>query len=153
MNEFYYHLCPVHLDPGSVIKAGNWGRIVRSYPNVPGVNFWILFREQPFELIRQNHFFDKPSRYKCVFLFETPDNIEQFKRENARIYDMLYKVKIIDESKPIHKTCMKLTELAQNTIVLPQVEQQAVMYWEGNNIQSPEIITESDIEVLEVIGA
>jgi hypothetical protein len=31
MQEFYFHLCPIILKNGSVIKTGNWGRVLKTY--------------------------------------------------------------------------------------------------------------------------
>jgi len=148
----FFHLTPVKLKPGSIIEPGNWGRIIRSYRSLDGANAYNLVREQTFELVRNSHFQKKkPSRYNCVFLFESLDDASKFKEEQRPI-DILYKVEILDLTKPLHRACMTLTNISPGALVIPQYETQAKQYWKGENIKSAEILTYSDIKILEILS-
>ena len=58
----YYWLCSYKLEVGSVIKPGNWGRMVKMY--IPQNNHHqavTVAREFIFESIRFKYFPDKPA--------------------------------------------------------------------------------------------
>jgi hypothetical protein len=53
-----YHCSPAWLEPGSVIRPGNYGRVLKL--NGPKHNHWL--REEMLEFVRKHAFPDKPSR-------------------------------------------------------------------------------------------
>ncbi|WP_320040803.1 DUF2441 domain-containing protein [uncultured Desulfobacter sp.] len=150
MDADFFHLSPIRLKPGSIIEPGNWGRIMKAYSNTQSTNPWNLLREQTFELIRATRFPEKPSRYKSAYLFESIEIAKAFK-DNERPFDVLSKVKILDMSKPIHIACMNLTMIGDGLPIIPRLEEQATQYWQGKNIQAPEVLTESDIEIVDIL--
>lgn len=149
----YFHVCALPLAPGSIVEHGNWGRIIRCYLDIkfpPQLLF--MLREQTFELIRLKHFSEKPSRFNSAFVFETLEQARNFKANENRIFDLIYKVELTDPGKPLHLGCMRLIQLPTNGNILPQLEKNAKLYWRGNTIEQPEILTESNIRILEQIS-
>ena len=149
----YFHVCPLPLEPGSVISPGNWGRIIRSYvnANVNQDQLWIMFREQTFELIRRTNFPDKPSRFESTFLFESLEKATLFKQQNNRIFDLTYKVELIDHEAPKHTACMELVNIPAGVRFFEAIESNAMKYWRSEEMQFPETITQSAISIVEQI--
>lgn len=60
MTNTLYHVSPILLGVGSIIEKGNWGRIIKKYTDKNANS--VLFREIILEMIRSEHYPDKPSR-------------------------------------------------------------------------------------------
>ena len=149
----YFHVCPLPLEPGSVIKPGNWGRIIRSYVNRDtNINqLWIMFREQTFELIRRTEFPGKPSRFDSTFLFDSIEKSTNFKKQNNRLFDLTYRVQLTNPGAPTHVACMDLVGIPDGVRFFEALESNARKYWEGKIINSPELLTRSAIRIVERI--
>jgi len=144
---FYYYACSYPLASGSIINPGNWGRIIQKYNISSFGNPWILFREEVFEKVRQSEFPTKPSRYKSIFLCETKDMLAQFLQLANRSLDLIYEVELLDATAPIHRGCLLNLDFA------PQENMQsftlkARAYWNGANVQRPEIASTSSIKII-----
>ena len=70
-----YHCSPSWLEPESVIRPGNYGRILKLIG--PSHSHWL--REQFLEFVRIQEFPDKPSRLTCAFTCENLDAARFFK--------------------------------------------------------------------------
>lgn len=71
-----YHVCPVGLDPGSVIRPGNYGRIIKLIGD--GHPHW--YRENQLEAMRLAEFPDKPSRLHSCFGCESLEAVRFFRQ-------------------------------------------------------------------------
>lgn len=148
----YYLLCSYPLSPGSIIEPGNWGRMLNLY--TPNQNLAGAYREQIYEKIRMASFPDKPSRLECIFLCETLEEATSFRNETQRIFDIIYKVKLVDSSATIFRTDWKNIGFnpPENTHSL---EIKAREYWGhsgSDDIQHVEILTLSKVETIESLG-
>jgi hypothetical protein len=75
MTQPYFYCCSLPLEAGSVIRPGNWGRILRTYTPQSSRDAWLLARELVWELVRLQRFPAKPSRFEGIFLcFSEGDN-------------------------------------------------------------------------------
>lgn len=146
MTTFFF-ACSYPLEPGAIIRAGNWGRIVRMYRTNGFGNAWILFREEVFEHIRKTEFPSKPSRYDGIFLCETKDQLIQFLDSAIRPLDLIYEVGLVDNSAPVHKGCLSNLDFGlQENFETFTIK--ARSYWVGENIQKPEILTTSSVQII-----
>lgn len=81
----YFHSAPLLLEPGSIIKPGNWGRILNCYRQGNNLaNAWMLARELAFEAVRTAEFAALPSRLAAAFVFETLNDVNQYRRQFSR---------------------------------------------------------------------
>jgi hypothetical protein len=143
----YYFLCPYPLRVGSIVEPGNWGRILRRY--TPGnANLWLIVKEQVYEQIRREQFPALPSRLTSAFVCETLNDLRDFQTRTNRQFDLPYRVELVDVAAPSHRCCISQVDSQQGDTI-PILEQRAMLYWAGNNIQRPEIITSSALRLVE----
>lgn len=164
MSGFYYHVTPPLLSAGSVIENGNFGSILEKYSQGFG-DMALLYREEVFEFMRKEQYPDKPSRFKSIFLLDGIENAVAYRDFNAKNQN-IYKVKIIDSSKQIHKGCWCPPFPAG--YYRQYCFDFAKMYWESKieminirlndsdimpvSVLPVELIVESPVEVLERVG-
>jgi hypothetical protein len=146
--EEYFLLCSYILSTGSKVEPGNWGRMLKLYK--PSMNVVNPYREQIYEKIRQQNFPNRPSRLECIFLCETEEEAKLFKERTGRIFDLIYKVRIVDTEKPIFRADWDKVKFADPDDT-GALEKRAYEYWEGLNITRPEILTLSSVEIVELL--
>lgn len=105
----YFYACSYPLEPGSIVRPGNWGRILRLESITPQSS-WVILREQVFEAVRAREFPNCPSRLEATFLCETVQAIQSFQQTAGRPYDLCYEVELVDAHRPLHRTCMAILE-------------------------------------------
>lgn len=159
----YYHLSGVVLEPGSIIKAGNWGRIIRQAAWTHN----LAIREMALEEARRLRFPHRPSRMDSVFVF-----VDVFEARNFRGRipgfgaHILYRVSLVDPTAPAHVTDTRLagpagtlrpdwadiywSDFNPATIVVPGIDSWAAAT--DGNFQERELITTSDIRIEEVLA-
>ena len=167
--EFYYHVSPINLEVGSVIKKGNWGRVIRLYwGNCIGLN---LFRERVFEDVRLRNFQSKPSRLDCSFLLlNQADAFRYLKVDNeACRTSLIYKVKVCDDSAPSHLGNFNKVTVQPPDCHFQKMDEIATNYWMGiglsditptlnpaTNTFEPvttiELLVNSDIQIVECLN-
>lgn len=148
----YYLLCSYPLAPGSIVEPGNWGRMLKLY--TPNQNLVGAYREQIYEKIRVASYPDKPSRLECIFLCETLEEATNFRNETQRIFDIIYKVKLVDSHATIFRTDWKNIGFNNNENT-HSLEVKAKKYWEyleSDVIEHVEILTLSKVEIIENLG-
>ena len=94
-----YHCSPSWLEPESIIRPGNYGRILR----MMGANHTFWLREQFLEFIRAQEFPDKPSRLTSAFICEQLDAIGYFKEQNFAT-GIVYEVELVNPCANRHTT-------------------------------------------------
>ena len=135
------------LAPGSVIEPGNWGRLLRLYTPQAQANAWLLIRELVYEDIRRTHYGAKPSRLVSTFLCLTEADIQEFRTQYNRTFDLMYEVEIVDQNAPLHTGDWTLPNMV-NTDTVQVFESRAHLYWQGNNVVKQEVVTPSAVKVL-----
>ena len=167
----FYHAAPLILKPGSIIKKGNWGRIISLYDNVSITQKTIFFRESVLEQVRATEFPDKPSRLNCVFTSSSEIDAIRYIQFNNK-FNLLYEVKICTPDCKYHIGNWSKVEPANPMDHLAMVET-ARNYWRisliadclgyrrfptpqpngiiGAFINSAEILLDSDIEIIRMI--
>ena len=117
-----FHFNSTLLGNGSVIRPGNWGRIVRFVGS--GHPEWT--REQKMEQIRQAEFPSLPSRWDCIFYFEDLIEAKFYQTSlGANCILLLYEVEIVDPSAPKHVADWKGTGPYDS-------DEWARRYWRGD---------------------
>ena len=142
----YFFACSYPLEPGSIVKPGNWGRMIKSYTPQAG-NPWILVREMAYEEIRANEFSEKPSRFESIFLCSSLESISDFVRSNSRQFDIVYEVELVDPNAPSHEGCLN------NPIISGEDNYSTLLdkareYWSASQIQNPELVTLSSVRII-----
>lgn len=148
-NNTYFYATSMQVDVGAIVQPGNWGNILYAYKNPSENDLKKLIIEQTLENIRLQLFPHKPRRMKSIFLFENLEQTRDFTKNYKRPADSIFEVRILDPSKPIHKGSMKAYDLPKKTLpFLSTLEQIATIYWEGKQLEYPEIVVESSVEIL-----
>lgn len=150
MTQHYFYCYSLPLEVGSVIRPGNWGRILRAYTPQSSPNPWLLTRELAYELVRERSFPQKPSRFDCIFVCMSEADLNEFRSSSNRHIDLGYEVELVDPQASCHIGDWTLPNM-QNTDNLPAFENKAALYWQGQNIVKPELITLSPIRITRVL--
>lgn len=152
-----FHSCPVLLDVGSLILPGNYGRIILE----TGDSHSLWFREQALELVRQQRFPGKPSRFSSCFCCTSLETARFYMSVPARqgrigMLPVLYEVEKADPAAIEH--------IADFNVVQPlpgrseTMEQIAIRYWEASlwvaiadapGIRCEELVTSSPLRVVQ----
>jgi|GEM_PF-757722 len=142
----YYWLCSYRLEVGSIVKPGNWGRIIKMYtPQNNNHHAFIAAREYVFELVRRENFSDKPSRLESTFLCKTMEDAQELHQKN-RQFDLIYEVELVNNDQ-IFETDMALVDSDPADTILA-IEAKAKIYWNPSAIVKPEILTSSPIKII-----
>lgn len=150
MTQRYYYCYSLPLEVGSVIRPGNWGRILRTYTPQSSPNHWLLTRELAYELVRVRQFPQKPSRFDCIYVCLSEADLGEFRATSNRHIDLSYEVELVDPQAPKHLGDWTLPNM-QNTDNLPVFESRATRYWQGNDIVKQELITLSPLRITRVL--
>jgi hypothetical protein len=102
MPDKYFYCYSLPLDVGSVIRPGNWGRILRTYTPQTSPNAWLLIRELVYELVHTKHFATKPSRFDCLFLCLSEADLNEFRATSNRHLDLGYEVELVNPEASSH---------------------------------------------------
>jgi len=148
--QSYFYCNSLTLGVGSIIRPGNWGRILRTYAPQSSPNPWLLTRELAYELVRVLYFPQKPSRFDCIFICLSEADLNEFRTTTNRHLDLGYEVELVDPQAPNHLGDWTLPNM-QNTDDLSVFEKRATLYWQGNNIVKQELITLSPVRITRVL--
>lgn len=148
--QHYFYCYSLPLEVGSVIRPGNWGRILRTYTPQSSPSPWLLTRELVYEAVRIRSFPQKPSRFDSLFVCLSETDLNEFRVSTNRHLDLGYEVELVDPQAPKHLGDWTLPNM-QNTDNLLVFEQRATLYWQGTNIVKQELITISPIRITRVL--
>ena len=147
----YFYCYSLPLAIGSVINAGNWGRILRTYSQQANSNAWVLIRELIFEFVRREHFPAKPSRFESLFLCTTEAGLTTFRVNTGRHLDLGYEVELVDPDAPIHLGDWGAVSV-QPAANMQTYEACAQAYWQGTDVVKPELVTTSPIRIVRILS-
>jgi hypothetical protein len=96
----FYHLNSVGLEPGAVIRPGNWGRILQTW----GSSHKRWATESILEDVRSREYPALPSRLKCAFFFGELKEAEVYwhRDHQTRSMMLLYEVELTEPGAIIH---------------------------------------------------
>jgi Protein of unknown function (DUF2441) len=122
-----YFACTIMLEHGSIVRPGNWGRMLQLVG--PPHKEWQ--RELILEEIRKSEFPHLPSRLECAFVMD--ELIEaQYYATNFAPFSLVYEVTLLDESAATHEADWK------GTGPYDQTNEWARRYWRGDVMPHPE---------------
>jgi len=147
----YYYCCSYPLETGSIIKPGNWVRILKNYKVGVQNNPWPLVRELIFEQVRRESYPTKPSRFESIFLCTSEEGIRNFRTVTKRNFDLIYKVELVNNDAPKHVSDWELANV-QNGDDYCSLEKKANLYWKAENTSESELITTSNVRIIEMIN-
>lgn len=168
----YYYLCSYPLREGSIVEKGNWGRILRKYPNfqlfegllmnsrfsgdaiIGGVEQKVIIdqkviRELIFERVRKNEFPYAPNRLNCIFVCKTLEGAKIFKSESGRNLDLIYEVEPTDvNSRKLETDWSWIDSIINKTT--HEVEEVARNYWRGEigDPRKRELLWDCEVRIL-----
>jgi hypothetical protein len=164
--NYYFHCAPIILDTGSIIKKGNWGRILNLYSSQTPGDALLIYREYVLEKIRTLDYSTKPSRLNSCFVTKS--------LEHALIYrnfqdqrGIIYKVELTEPDAKTHIGGWNSVSPVLHQSWLQSMEGIAHDYWQGKlfpyNIQDNyqkiveynqlvEIVIDSDLRIIEQAG-
>ncbi|QQO31164.1 DUF2441 domain-containing protein [Bradyrhizobium diazoefficiens] len=122
-----YFACSLLLEAGSVVRPGNWGRIVRLIGNRH--TEWP--RETILEEVRAKEFPALPSRFDCAFVIDAEEEARFYFSKFAPLA-VLYEVALIGPAAKSHEADWKGTGPYDDT------KEWARRYWRGDVMPHPE---------------
>lgn len=127
----FFHCNSTPLEPGAVIKYGNWGRIIRNF----GYAHNLAFREAVFEYVRSLEFPAKPSRLDCSFFFSDEQTTRLYlQMDPGRSGTLIpYEVELVDLTAPQHTADWRASTDPVGNVDLEWVKD----YWRGVMRPSP----------------
>jgi hypothetical protein len=141
-----FHFNSSLLEPGSIIRPGNWGRIVR----LTGGQHREWNRECILERIRKAEFPELPSRWDCIFFFGNFIEAAFYKASlgvNATL--VMYEVELTDPDVRRHEADWKGTGPYDT-------DEWARRYWRGDIMpgRGPEVLCRETLAVtsLRILG-
>jgi hypothetical protein len=148
----YFHCNSTPLMAGSVIKPGNWGRIIKHF----GWTHNLAFRETVFEDIRAREFVDKPSRLDCAFFFDSPETVDLYRRmDPARFGTMIaYEVELLDPGAPQHRADWRSATDPQGPLGLDWIRD----YWRGvmrpaiDGVECREVLARTSMRIVQQVS-
>jgi len=148
-----FHFQPVERAPGTIIEAGNFGRLIREVHEGVPINgrvfvLGMLCREMLFELIRVQHYPQLPSRLTCVFVLPTRGDADAYGRNNnADGRQVLHEVSLENPNTLTHTAWISHCTMQSGGSFLNQMEPKAHAYWSGQHG------SESDGQEMLIAGA
>lgn len=147
MNTKMYHVSPILLGVGSTIQKGNWGRIIKKYTDKNANS--VLFREIILEMVRKDHYSDKPSRLDCIFLLPDLQSAWRYRNLMAN-WNVIYEVEV-DPKNEIHQGDYQKV-LPVNQPLYDQTPEFAHNYWTVNpHIDFIEILYPQHVTITKII--
>lgn len=150
-----YHITCIPLQKGSIIEAGNWGRIVKLYDYpLHQIAGNVLSKELILEATRRDIAPNKPSRLEAAFCCPTLDHIKHFKAANNRNTEIIYKVSIRNDYPTHYGNWNHVTPQNGNMFFSTMIKLANEYWtedWEHQHIETPEIVTLSPLTVIERI--
>lgn len=153
MTRTFFHVSPLDLEKGSIIRPGNWGRVIDMYPinengKLETAHLVTVFREHVLETIRKDEFPSKPSRLRSVFVCPTFEAAANFRQRENRPFHLIYEVRPISEPASIHHGDYNAVQLPNGQKLHAGMMDQARRYWRGESICQPEVLFPVGIEII-----
>ena len=119
----FFHLTGAPLESGSVIRPGNWGRVVK-------LSGWLhpsAMREMALEDARLTRWPERPSRLRCAFVCITELEARLYQAASVRFH-VLHEVDLVDPNAVPFETSWELVK-PENTG--PMRNDWCDAYWSG----------------------
>jgi hypothetical protein len=148
MRRVLLHHSYAYLDVGDIIRAGNWGRIVRGY----GTWHPQFLRESLFESLRSRAYAHLPSRLTCSFAYEDEDSAQRGMLDgDVNVAPSLYAVEAVDAEALQHVADHELVTVPGGLFDTAALEERILTYWQGRRLsQFSEVLVASDLRVVDV---
>lgn len=102
-----FHHSYAFMEPGEIVRPGNWGRVLRGY----GGQHNVFSRETLWELVREQEFASLPSRLEAAYFYEDEPAARQGMLEgDPNRSPNLYEVRVLDAAAPTHRADLHLWE-------------------------------------------
>ena len=143
----YFHCSPEPLAVGSVVRPGDWARILRTYNHQMFSDTWfVLAGELVYEIVRRELFPTKPSRFHCLFLCTSEAGLLDFRAASGRPRDIGYEVELVNPQAQSHLGDWTLPNV-RSTDDVAAIARHASLYWRGISVANPQLATLSPIRI------
>ncbi|WP_426615355.1 DUF2441 domain-containing protein [Bradyrhizobium sp. McL0616] len=155
--EPYYYLASLSLEPGSIIRPGNWGRIIERYETPSAVrqtfgNLNTVARELLFEMVRLETFPDRPSRLRAAFCCPALADMQFYRAKiDPHGFQIIYEVELLEPDQPTHIAPLAMVDFAEGSLFLSETSARAQRYWTGHPDGPQEIVTLSPLKIRSVM--
>lgn len=132
-----FHFQPEERAPGTIIKPGNFKRLLHSLHEALPIKGRVLVtgmlcREMLFEAMRLRDFPELPSRLDCVFVLPTKADADAYaKINNADGRQVLHEVERVDANVSTHTAWLSHCTMRSGGSFLDQMEPKGRSYWTG----------------------
>lgn len=145
----YYHVSQRRLHLKTSLTKGTYGERIRR-ADFLGANYATHIKEEIFEEVRQRDFADKPSRFKCSFLFPELSIAREYYANAARYQYYVYAVEV----EEAHSFVAEMDLLKCDGMSYADIAHHAQKYWSGEqhpNSGTLEVLTTGACSVQELI--
>lgn len=142
----FYHVSSNILGEGSIIMPGNWGRMLMWHATLSEVQF----REHVFELVRLQHFADKPSRLSCVFAVETADEAARYQSAHQP-NGLIYEVCADEGNFSKHRGHYNFSMGTERTPI-QRFQELAKRYWSEEPTECIEVVIPAPVRIMRCLG-
>lgn len=154
VHNTYFHCAPIRLREGSIIEAGNWGRLHGFHDWSPN-SVERGFGELALEYARQIMQPAAPSRLNCVFCLEDEHSARHYMEQHARL-SVLHQVEpvVLDGELPVLFRAKHSLIWALEKDALPPLkalETNIQQYWQGNPDTDVEVLIGGAVRVVQAL--
>jgi hypothetical protein len=147
----YYHCAPIRLGAGSIIEAGNWGRLIKTiYKAGENDGTSKIIFELAFEAMRVSINPNLPSRLSCLFCCPTLEDAQSFRSSHAPL-TIIHRVRKTDPEAAVHHTNWSLWGLGTGANYEAS-ESRIRSYWTDAPTQNIEVLVDCSVEVIEALA-
>lgn len=150
-----FHVCPTWLRSGSIIRGGNYGRIVTNN----GVSSPHWYRESVLENVRQADYASKPSRMSSAFVCEDIE-VARFFQQTQCANGLIYEVETVNDHDSLNWHAADFNYVQELPNLKLNIIDVAHLYWKGTqrvkiasapNLVCTEWIAETDFRILKEV--
>lgn len=142
----FYHVSSNILGEGSIIMPGNWGRMLMWHTTLTDAQF----RERIFELVRLQHFADKPSRLSCVFAVETAEQAARY-QATVQPSGLIYEVCVDDGNFAKHRGFYNFS-MSPDRTPIQRFYDLAHRYWSEEPTECIEVLIQAPVRIMRCLG-
>lgn len=155
VQNIFYHCAPIKLGAGSIIEAGNWGRLVEMHDWADAGNVQRDFAELAMEYGRRTLQPNAPSRLNCVFCLEDEDSARNYMAQFARL-SVLHQVEPVEVGgrlPALFRTKYSLIWALNGDALSPlkALETNIQLYWQGNPDTDVEVLVGGSVRVVQAL--
>lgn len=143
-----YHCSTASLAVGSVIKAGNWGRIIQKHYNLSDMNRrYVAYREASYEYARRIFAPAAPSRLECSYGCPTVEEASEFRNTHSPMA-IIYEVELLDTNAPTKIASWASVDQLPQDANFELLTSMIQRYWQETPDTGREVLVGGDLRIV-----